>query len=72
MCTLLAIWQTFLNPDSLQYYSDYEEVFTVPGDMLSRGDQFFDEARRLFEAGEDEGDCPSLPTIQGLMILFVR
>ncbi|KAF4170547.1 hypothetical protein CNMCM8694_004124 [Aspergillus lentulus] len=54
------------------YYSDYEEVFTVPGDMLTRGDQFFDEARRLFEAGEDEGDSPSLPTIQGLMILFVR
>lgn len=56
----------------MQYYSDYEEVFTVPGDMLTRGDQFFDEARRLFEAGEDEGDSPSLPTIQGLMILFVR
>jgi hypothetical protein len=55
-----------------QYYSDYEEVFTVPGDMLTRGDQFFDEARRLFEAGEDEGDSASLPTIQGLMILFVR
>ncbi|EDP47798.1 C6 transcription factor, putative [Aspergillus fumigatus A1163] len=54
------------------YYSDYEEVFTVPGDLLTRGDQFFDEARRLFEAGEDEGDSPSLPTIQGLMILFVR
>lgn len=44
----------------------------MPGDLLTRGDQFFDEARRLFEAGEDEGDSPSLPTIQGLMILFVR
>ncbi|KAH3266072.1 hypothetical protein KXW55_006281, partial [Aspergillus fumigatus] len=54
------------------YYSDYEEVFTVPGDLLTRGDQFFDEARRLFEAGEDEGDSPSLPTIQGLMILFIE
>ncbi|PWY83610.1 hypothetical protein BO70DRAFT_386976 [Aspergillus heteromorphus CBS 117.55] len=51
------------------YYSDYAEVFTVPNDTLTRGDHFYDEARHLLER---EDGAANLPTIQGLLILFVR
>ena len=45
-------------------------MFTVPGDLLARGDQFFEEARRLLNVGDNSP--PSLATIQGLLIFFVR
>ncbi|PYH92151.1 hypothetical protein BO71DRAFT_400803 [Aspergillus ellipticus CBS 707.79] len=51
------------------YFSDYAEVFTVPNDTLTRGDHFYDEARRLVE---EEDGATKLPTIQGLLVLFVR
>ncbi|KAI9368233.1 hypothetical protein BJX61DRAFT_233410 [Aspergillus egyptiacus] len=54
------------------YNSDYVEVFAVPDDPMSRGELFYHEARRLLEE-ENESDAPvSLPTIQGMMILFIR
>ncbi|KAL4875398.1 hypothetical protein BJY04DRAFT_202129 [Aspergillus karnatakaensis] len=50
--------------------SDYAEVYGVPDDPFSRGQRFFDEACRLFE--EEPMESVGLPTIQGLMILWVR
>ncbi|KAL2846338.1 hypothetical protein BJX68DRAFT_128091 [Aspergillus pseudodeflectus] len=54
------------------YNSDYTEVYTVPDDPLSRGDQFYDEARRLLEQEEQDESPASIATILGLMIIGVR
>ena len=49
-----------------QFYSDYPECFTIPGDMASRGAHFYDEASRLLEK---EAGRVSLPTLQGIATL---
>ncbi|KAI9933769.1 hypothetical protein MW887_004841 [Aspergillus wentii] len=51
------------------FYSDYAEVFTVAGDLMTRGAHFSEEARRLFE--QEEGPA-TLATVQGLGYLFVQ
>ncbi|RMJ27952.1 Transcription factor [Aspergillus sp. HF37] len=42
---------------------DYPEVFTVPGDMTSRGAHFYEEAKRLLET---EAGRASIPFLQGI------
>ncbi|KAL4805758.1 hypothetical protein BDV18DRAFT_160632 [Aspergillus unguis] len=52
------------------YNSEYPEAFAAPGDYMNRGDHFFNEARSLLDDEENEG--VSLPTMQGLSILWIR
>lgn len=47
-------------------YSDFPEVFAVPGDAASKGANFFYEAERLWKAEEGR---PSLANIQALALL---
>ncbi|GKZ97230.1 hypothetical protein AnigIFM59636_011983 [Aspergillus niger] len=48
------------------YYSDYAEVFTVPHDTLTRGDHFYEEARRLLGRG-GRGDSPDYSRTPGFV-----
>ena len=50
----------------MQQYSEVEEAFAVPGQLLTRGEHFHDEAIRLWRL---EGERASLATIQALLIL---
>ncbi|KAL4808650.1 hypothetical protein BDV18DRAFT_157593 [Aspergillus unguis] len=49
------------------FYSDYPEACAVRGDWSTRGDHFYQEARRLLDA--EEGRI-SLTTVQGLGVLY--
>lgn len=50
-------------------YSESEAAFAMPGDLLTRGQCFHDEAMRLWV---EEEAHPSLTNIQGLMLLSVE
>ncbi|KAB8233349.1 putative C6 transcription factor [Aspergillus alliaceus] len=47
-------------------YSDFPEAFAIPGDVASKGANFFYEAERLWKAEEGR---PSLANIQALALL---
>ncbi|KAB8073485.1 hypothetical protein BDV29DRAFT_191736 [Aspergillus leporis] len=47
-------------------YSDFPEVFAIPGDVTSKGTQFFNEAEALWKAEEGH---PSLANIQALALM---
>ncbi|KKK16277.1 hypothetical protein ARAM_003168 [Aspergillus rambellii] len=49
-------------------YSDYPEVYGVPGDLTSKGSHFYEQAKRLLD--KEEGRI-SLPTVQGLGVLWM-
>jgi hypothetical protein len=53
----------------LQAYSDYPEAYAVPGDLSSKGTQYYEEAKRLLE--KEEGRI-TLPTVQGIGVLWAR
>jgi hypothetical protein len=52
--------------DSYETYSDFPEVFAIPGDVTSKGTQFFNEAEALWKAEEGH---PSLANIQALALM---
>lgn len=50
-------------------YSNCEAAFAVPGDLLSRGRQFHDEAMHLWQLEEGHS---SMTNVQGLMVLSLE
>ncbi|KAL4819578.1 hypothetical protein BDW67DRAFT_154852 [Aspergillus spinulosporus] len=49
------------------WYSSYPETCAVPGDITTKGQHFWGEARRLLDA---QGGKITLPTVQGMAIMF--
>ncbi|EAA64486.1 hypothetical protein AN2375.2 [Aspergillus nidulans FGSC A4] len=49
------------------WYSSYPETCAVPGDVTTKGQHFWREARRLLDAQEGK---VTLPTVQGMAIMF--
>lgn len=53
----------------MQWYSSYPEAFSKPDNLNSRGQHFYNEAKRHLDALEGR---INLTTVQGLGILFLR
>ncbi|KAK5988254.1 Nitrogen assimilation transcription factor nit-4-like protein [Cladobotryum mycophilum] len=49
-------------------YSTQDKIFAVPGDLLSRGRVFADEATRIYKLEKHQ---PSLPLFQGTVFLWI-
>ncbi|KAF9895160.1 hypothetical protein FE257_000062 [Aspergillus nanangensis] len=49
------------------FYSDYPEACAVPGDLTTKGEHFWKEAKRLLDA--EEGKI-TLATVQGLGLMY--
>jgi len=54
---------------SVQYFSEFSEAYVVPGDISSKGSDFLAEAERL---KEKEPAQPSLPVLQGTLLMYER
>lgn len=50
-------------------FSDIPEAFVVPGEFVTRGQNFHEEAMRLWRIEERKGLAPSVVGLQSFMIL---
>ena len=51
----------------LKHFSEFSEVYAVPGDIATKGITFLEEAERLWD---QEEKIASLTTLQGTLLLF--
>jgi hypothetical protein len=51
----------------LKHFSEFSEVYAVPGDVATRGVTFLEEAERLWD---QEEKIVSLATLQGTLLLY--
>lgn len=52
----------------MKFYSDYPETYAIIGDDSTKGQHFWNEAKKLLEA--EEGHV-TLATAQGTCVMFV-
>ncbi|KAL1855019.1 hypothetical protein Plec18170_004433 [Paecilomyces lecythidis] len=53
------------------HYSEFSEAYAVPGDVMTKGADYLNEAERLYEE-LDEREKVSLATLQGTLLLYSK